>query len=655
MFTNVRFLKEVKQQTRAKSQLKHLLVLACRILAVSFLVFAFAQPYIPVEKNTEVVKENIVSIYIDNSFSMDAVNSEGRLLEQAKNVAIEIASGFKPTDRYQLLTNNFEGRQQRLLNREELLEQVNNVKMSSHVRSIADVIQRQNEVFQDGEEGGKRSFLISDFQKSNTNLAIVKPDTSVAYALVPISPQERANLYIDSCWFDSPIRRANQPDRLTVRVRNISDKEYDNIPLKLMINGVQKALASCSVSANNFEDVSLSFTLIEPGIINAVVSLTDYPVTFDDAFYFNYEIAASLKVLCISDSGYGGNLRSLYANDSYFEFNQVTFQNVDYSLIPEMDLIILENLEEVSSGLGSALQQFTEQGGSLAIFPGLNADLESYGQFLSGQLKVGSLTRLDTSKTKVDKVNLDHYIFSDVFEKVPERMDLPIVHSHYGLSNPQSTSVEQLFTLENGAPFLNVYDAGLGTVYLFTSPLLEQSTSLPEHALFVPLMYKIAIHSLSFGQLFYTLGRDNQVEGPISPGSDEREIIYHLVGADKNMPAFDIIPDIRVVDQAAQLVLHDMLTEAGNYILTLGDVARKGYAFNYDRLESNLICLDNDELEAQIEGASLSNFTLLASGKSGFKGNLASIGEGTKMWKLCIIFALVFLAIETLLLRFLSR
>ena len=68
LFTNVRFLKEVKQQTKAKSQLKHLLVLASRILAISLFVLAFAQPYIPVEKNQKIVKENVVSIYIDNSF-----------------------------------------------------------------------------------------------------------------------------------------------------------------------------------------------------------------------------------------------------------------------------------------------------------------------------------------------------------------------------------------------------------------------------------------------------------------------------------------------------------------------------------------------------------------------------------------------------------
>lgn len=654
IFTNVRFLKEVKQQTRAKSQLKHLLVLASRILAISFLVFAFAQPYIPVEKNLVVVKENVVSIYIDNSFSMDATNDDGRLLEQAKNSALEIASGFKATDRFQLLTNNFEGRQQRLLNQEEFLEKVNEVKMSSHVRSLSEVVQRQGEVFEYGETAGKRSFLISDFQRSISNISEISNDSSVSYALVPIVPQERTNLYIDSCWFESPIRRINQPDQLTVRIKNISDKEYDNIPLKLMVNGVQKALGSCSVGPNGQQDVSLSYTVTQPGIINGIVSLTDYPVTFDDAFYFNYDIAAAMNILCISDSGTGKQLRSLYGSDQYFEFTQVTFQNIDYSTIPDMDLIILENLVSISSGLADALAKFRNNGGSLAIFPGQNVELDNFNAFLSDNLLIASLMRLDTAKTKVDQINLDHYIFSDVFEKVPERMDLPVVYTHFPLVIPPSITVEHLFKLEDGSAFLSAFNEGLGVVYLFTVPLMKESSNLPEHALFVPLMYKIAIHSLKSGNLFYTLGSNNLIEGPTSLSDENREGIYHLVNAVKDMENFDIIPDLRIVNQSTQILLHNMLEKAGNYQLQLNGIAKKGYAFNYNRQESDLICLEDIELKALIEEESLSNFTILSSGGIGFSYDLGSLGEGTKLWKLCIIFALVFLALETILLRFLK-
>src|SRR3989344_2721824 len=73
-FSNVRFLKEVKQETQAKSRLKHLLVLASRILAISFLVFAFSQPFIPAENNKIPLGDKTISIFIDNSFSMEAIN-----------------------------------------------------------------------------------------------------------------------------------------------------------------------------------------------------------------------------------------------------------------------------------------------------------------------------------------------------------------------------------------------------------------------------------------------------------------------------------------------------------------------------------------------------------------------------------------------------
>ena len=83
-FSNVQFLKSVKEKTKSQSQLKHLLILLSRILAITALVLAFAQPYIPVDDSSQQAKKYAVSIYIDNSFSMDAENEQGRLLLNAK-------------------------------------------------------------------------------------------------------------------------------------------------------------------------------------------------------------------------------------------------------------------------------------------------------------------------------------------------------------------------------------------------------------------------------------------------------------------------------------------------------------------------------------------------------------------------------------------
>src|SRR6185436_2341014 len=89
-FTNVRFLKEVRQDTQARNKLKHLLILACRLLAVLFLVLAFAQPYLPRDNGAVRTGDKVVSIYIDNSYSMDALGTNGTLLDDAKKDAREI-------------------------------------------------------------------------------------------------------------------------------------------------------------------------------------------------------------------------------------------------------------------------------------------------------------------------------------------------------------------------------------------------------------------------------------------------------------------------------------------------------------------------------------------------------------------------------------
>ena len=107
-FTNVRFLREVKEESSSRRKLRNLLVLLARCLAVAFLVFAFAQPFIP--RNTDGVKkgEQVASIYIDNSFSMNALSKDLALLEKAKLKAHEIVEAYANDDKFQILTNDFE-------------------------------------------------------------------------------------------------------------------------------------------------------------------------------------------------------------------------------------------------------------------------------------------------------------------------------------------------------------------------------------------------------------------------------------------------------------------------------------------------------------------------------------------------------------------
>lgn len=56
-FTNVQFLKELKHESDSKSKLKEWIILLLRILAISSLVFAFAQPFILSDKNSRIASK----------------------------------------------------------------------------------------------------------------------------------------------------------------------------------------------------------------------------------------------------------------------------------------------------------------------------------------------------------------------------------------------------------------------------------------------------------------------------------------------------------------------------------------------------------------------------------------------------------------------
>ena len=82
-FTNVKFLKEIKDEKSARRRLRNLLILLFRLLAYSAIIFAFAQPFISEDKTAKKGLNN-VSIFIDNSFSMMAASEDVPLLAKAK-------------------------------------------------------------------------------------------------------------------------------------------------------------------------------------------------------------------------------------------------------------------------------------------------------------------------------------------------------------------------------------------------------------------------------------------------------------------------------------------------------------------------------------------------------------------------------------------
>jgi Aerotolerance regulator N-terminal len=301
-FTNVRFLREVKEETSNRRKLRDFLVLLMRCLAVSMLVLAFAQPFLP--RNTEGVKkgEQAVSIYLDNSFSMNALSKDLSLLEKAKQKAYEIIQAYANNDKFQILTNDFEGRHQRLVSKDEAISFIDEVKTTPSVQELSKVLTRQQQALNSSNAPNKTAFILSDFQKNVTDIPNFK-DTTLDINLVPLTAVQEKNIAIDSAWFESPMQIMGQTNPLIVRITNYTSENAENIKLSLRLDGQDKPVGLLNIKAHSSLEDTINITILRTGWHEADLAITDFPVQFDDHLFFTFNVPPQINVLVISDGG----------------------------------------------------------------------------------------------------------------------------------------------------------------------------------------------------------------------------------------------------------------------------------------------------------------------------------------------------------------
>ena len=640
-FTNVRFLKEVKEETSARSKLRNLLVLLMRLLAIAFLVLAFAQPFVPA-KDTEVKAGNkAVSLFIDNSFSMEALSQDVPLLDKAKQRAREAVQAYAPDDQFQILTNDFEGRHQRLVSRDDALSLIDEVTISPEVKALSGVLTRQRQALSTARTGNHVSYLISDFQRNITDIENYA-DTTLELNLIPLQAVQERNISIDSAWFNAPVPMAGQANAVIVKVRNLSGEVADNIRLSIRFEGQTKPVGALSIPANASVLDTVNLSIQRTGWHEAVLAITDYPVQFDDTYYFSFNVREQINVLSVNESAPDRYLTAAFDGMANFKLDNLLSQNLDYSSFSNYQLIVANGLNNISTGLAFELAQYVKEGGNLLVFPGRNANIEAYRSFLAA-FPANELQSFEEVPRAIGSVNTEEFIFNDVFENKSANLKLPATQGNFRLSSSASRSEERLLTYRDGNTFLAKYQVDKGNLYLCAAPLDEQYNGLVRNGeIFIPMLYKMAISSGKGQKIAYTIGRDEVIEANHQAASSD--IVYKLKGQGK-----EFIPEQRVIGAKVFLGVNNQVRDAGFYTLFLKEAEPLGaYAFNYDRRESVLDYYSPDALRELLgEQANIINIADTAV----LTARIEEQSQGTPLWRWCLILALVFLAGEVLLLR----
>lgn len=249
-FSNIQFLKNISTQTRKQNKLKHLLVLIARILAYALIVVAFAGPRFGTYKEQSTTACNLTSIYVDNSFSMTGEGETGRLLDEALEQARMVVRQSPRDARYILLTNDVRN-SRRIQSKEEILSALDEVQPSPARKNLSAVINSSLKIKTDKGYSGGDVWLFSDFQKNSVDTNALPADTLSAYYFVVLTQTRERNIYVDSCWIDEPVILPGRTLHLNIRLKNSSPVDLEKIPLKVTVDGQQKAVAGADLKAQS--------------------------------------------------------------------------------------------------------------------------------------------------------------------------------------------------------------------------------------------------------------------------------------------------------------------------------------------------------------------------------------------------------------------
>ncbi len=652
MFTNVRFLQQLLVQAKKQSRLRYFLVLIFRLLALAMLILAFAKPYIPVNPGASVGNQSIVSIYVDNSFSMEAEQDGLSLLDHSRKVAQQIIKSFSPSTRFNLLTNDFEGRLLHFFNSSEVVRIIDEIALSPRNRTLAQVQQRQYDLMRDVGAKNGSVFYISDFQ-SVVGESMLKND-EFQHFFIPLSTTGSENISLDSCWFETPVQQPGQVLRLKAKVSNHGGQRYEKVPIKLMVNGTQRSLATVDLDPGSTLEAEFTFTQHETGLHVGFLELNDSPIVFDNRLFFSFSVLRTIQILSISDRQASPYLKTLFSTDSIFAFSEANVKKLNYSLLPAQQLVILDGLQKITDGLSGELAKFVFNGGHLLVVPASLVEMQSY-QGLLQELKSGVFLPGDTTRTRLEDVNLLHPLYQDVFERdaagkisLPPNTDFPWFTTYYKLQLPLGNPGEVVAGLRNGLPFLISTPLGEGSVWVLAAPLDTKSTNFPLHALFVPTLHKIALLSTPQHKIYHIIGHDNATLAGAWALSSTQSL--RLTSADND---FEIIPGHRVVNYRLYLHGLEQVAQAGNYFLSARNENFLPLSFNYDRKESEQVFLSQAQIEALAAKNGITNFAVLNSYNKPVDQAISELSLGRQLWRYFIIVALLFLLAEGIALRLL--
>ncbi|GEM_PF-2242358 len=629
-FTNVRLLQLIQNETKAQSKLKEWLILLSRILFFTMLILAFAQPIYQKKNETLQSNNQRIVILIDNSFSMSQQGEGGAHLEYAKTKALEVLNAYPSSVSAMVASTLLKPEEMVFKSKDDAFLAVSQITVSPSTFNVQKAIEMLAQKLESIDNQIYRVYVLSDFQYSNFAENWKVPEHLQLYA-IPFETIENTNVSLDTAFFTSPVHQLSEEEILVYRLTNHGTTDYADFKVELKINDSLKSVNTSSLLANSQLTDTIRYQNNRQGIKKLGLSISDFPVSYDNTLAMSYAIKPSYKIAIISGKNSHKILHAFFESISYFESVYLSPDKIDWSIVEQNELLVVSLDEFENVGISSALNNFVEKGGKVVVFLGEDSKAQQWARNLNIDLALA-----DTSGSNMSQVNLQSRFLKHVMDETQNKSQWPKTTTFSRLNNAS----EWLIKSEDGQVIVGTLNKNRGSILAFTLPFNLQNFDFYQNPIFVPILYNFITQDVS-KPAYFESNRPSSFY--INQAALHPNAMFRIEQGNRNWAPFQRRTGLGTLIQMPEQM------EAGTFDITLDSLTIDACSINYSRSESDSKYWSVDEL------SSWNRFSVIDTSDLGSSNFDKLIQTSVPLWYWFVVMSILFLILEMTLVKWFRR
>ncbi|MCK5740495.1 BatA domain-containing protein [bacterium] len=658
LFSSLAFLKEMQNQNLRRVKLKQLLLILIRTFIVLFLVLAFARPTLKsfgFLTNGPTAATSTVVVILDNSMSMATEMNGIALFDDAREKAYQLLNSFHQGDEFHLISPLTQGLFDTIgpfYGLENIQKAIQNMTVLDGGTNISRALKTAEQILNKSHNANREIFLISDmqytgFQEPVDSLSL-SPDVRLFW--LPVFAKDITNAGISNISIKNQILEPNKPIQIEASITNYGTTPRPDQLVQLYLDGKRSQQAAVSLAPNSSQVVHFSFTPKTRGFLSGMLRLDDDALSRDNKRYFTYYLPPAISVLLVGTSAEEMTpirlaLKPSDNGPSPITPRQVLNSDLNAINLHDYDIILLNNLNRISSNLAHKIQQYVHKGGNFVFLPGSNTDIRNFNATLGKLLKLPNFSAPTGTRGNKDayisfeKIDFTHPVFEPLFDNSKPVVDSPQFYFSFGARI--QTNSQTLISLSNNQPFLTETSFGNGKVLLFSSSIESDWSNWAVKGIFAPLLNR-SVNYLA--ALQNDKNKDNLVGTPLAFQGNRKQFGQEFSALLPDGRNVQIFPGIKTGSILATIT-HTKNT--GIYQLNCNKKPVANWAVNSPAAESNLTPLTEKNHNLFFRN----NSVIQLNTNQNLEKQISSSRYGRELWPVFLILALIFLIIEMLLIR----